>query len=586
MISFKNKHSIGAGCLALSAALALTLTSCTDWDDHYDANTSILDTQNATLWENIERNQDLSQFAALLKKTEFDEVLGASQTYTVWAPVNGSFDYDALSAAANDKVLKEFVQNHVARNNYTVSGSVDERVFMLNEKMMHFDGNGSYTIQGIGLDKVNLASSNGVIHTVKQRIPFLANIYESLNSDEFAIDSISDFFHSFDERVLNEQRSVPGPIVDGEETYLDSIFDEDNDLYTRYRAFVNREDSNYTMVVPTNEAWAKAKAAITKLYHYVPSFEYVENTVGANPKKVNTIKLKDTAYLTDSMSNLVLTRGLFFNNNLYDNKRLNNLQEGTRLICDSLYSTTGMKIFSEDAAALFENAHRVDKSNGAIWVTDSLQMKPWTEWNPEIRLECEMSSKLSGYNYVAGEPNSIYVSEGARNSAVAGKLSNLRFMEAQASASNTNPELDYYLPDVRSTEYSVYIVFVPGNINNENYDPKPNYVRVTMGYTDANGKSKEERFTNPVDGSQYFTNDSSKIDTVYIGDFTFPIAFVGTGSGSQEYCPYLRIQSNVTTRLRDLYDRTLRIDCIIMRPKELDDYRKAFPGYKYDEGLY
>ena len=140
-----NKHSIGAGCLALSAALALTLTSCTDWDDHYDANTSILDTQNATLWENIERNQDLSQFAALLKKTEFDEVLGASQTYTVWAPVNGSFDYDALSAAANDKVLKEFVQNHVARNNYTVSGSVDERVFMLSN-----DVKGVYFLSNYG----------------------------------------------------------------------------------------------------------------------------------------------------------------------------------------------------------------------------------------------------------------------------------------------------------------------------------------------------------------------------------------------------------------------------------------------------
>lgn len=587
MISFKNKYHGRAGWLCYGMAMALTLTACADWDDHYDANTAIVDTQNATLWENIANDPNLSQFASLLKKTEYDKILSASQTYTVWAPLNGTFDYDALSVASNDKVIKEFVQNHIARSNYTVSGKVDEKVFMLNEKLMLFGGNGSYTIQNVGLDKVNVASSNGVLHTVSQRIPFLANIYESLNNEEYALDSISEFYHSYDEKVLNEQRSVAGPIVDGEETYLDSIFDEDNDLYTRYRAYINREDSNYTMVVPTNEAWAKARAAITKLYHYAPSFEYVENTVGANTRKVNTIKLKDTAYLTDSMSNLVLTRGLFFNNNLYDNKRLNTLQDGETLQCDSLYSTTGMKIFTEDAAHLLENAHRVDKSNGAIWVVDSLRMHPWTIWNPEIKIEGELMSLISGYNYVAGSPEMVWVTEGSRNPAVPGRLSLSRYMEAQPSALNTNPEVDYYLPGVRSTEYSLYVVFVPGNIENANYEPKPNYVRIKIGYADANGKEQETAFLrNPVDGSQYFTNDSSKIDTVYIGDFTFPVAYAGTGSDSQEYSPYVRIQSNVGSKQRESYDRTLRIDCIILRPKELDLYRNEHPEYKYDEGIY
>jgi len=61
--------------------------SCSDWDDHYEADNTILDSQQATLWENISKNANLSQFASLLKKAGYDEVLNASQTYTVWLPL-------------------------------------------------------------------------------------------------------------------------------------------------------------------------------------------------------------------------------------------------------------------------------------------------------------------------------------------------------------------------------------------------------------------------------------------------------------------------------------------------------------------
>lgn len=73
---------------------------------------------------------------------------------------------------------------------------------------------------------------------------------------------------------------------------------------------------------------------------------------------------------------------------------------------------------------------------------------------------------------------------------------------------------------------------------------------------------------------------------MFIGNVTFPIAYVGTGSSQQEYYPYLRVRSNVTNALSSQYDRTLRIDKIILRPRELDDYLKAHPDYKYDDGTY
>lgn len=564
---------------SLCCGSAAFITACTDWDDHYDANTALLDTQQATLWENIQKNDNLSQFASLLKATGYDAILDASQTYTVWAPVNGSFDYETLSAMSSDRLKKEFVENHIARNNYPVSGTVNQRVYTLNEKMMQFGGTGSYNIQGVGIERANLASGNGTIHTLNGKIPFVQNIYESLNNYDFPIDSVSNFFHSYDVKKLSEYKSVQGPTVNGEITYLDSIFDEHNDLYNRYNAYINREDSNYSMIVPTNEAWIKAKAKITEYFHYLPSFEFMENTSTGSDKKKVTVNIKDVKYLQDSIVNLMLTGYLFYNNNLYDNKKLNTLKTGETLSCDSLYGTTRAKLFSEDAARLFENTQRVDKSNGAIWVTDSLRMFPWTVWNPELIIQAENSNIQSSYVNVADMPERVYVAPGTQNPDVTGHISNNSYIEIQPISSSTNPGIVFYLPGVRSTTYSMYIVVVPAIITSANRENKPNRISVSLGYADASGKNEDNDRKWTLEST--FSNDTTKIDTIYLGDFTFPMAYIGTGS----YYPYMRVNSSVTSRERQNFDRTLRIDCIILRPKEFDDYLKQHPDYKYDKGL-
>ena len=556
------------------------LVACSEWDDHYESDSSILNSQQATLWENIQANENLSQFASLLKKTGFDILLDASQTYTVWAPLNGSFDYETMSSLGNERLQKEFVENHIARNNYPASGPVDERIFTLNEKLMRFSGSGNYIMQGIDVDHANLASSNGVIHTLKGKIPFMQNIYQSLNANDYPIDSVAAYFHSYDVKKLNERKSVQGPTLNGEITYLDSIFDEHNDLFTRYLAYINREDSNYSMIVPTNEAWRKAKEEVSKYFNFLPSFEFMENTSADQAKKVR-INIKDVAYLKDSVVNMVLMSDLFYNNNLYDNKKLGSLKTGQTLKCDSLYGTTGSKIFAEDAARLFENVQRIEKSNGCVWITDSLRMRSWTTWNPEIIVQAENTNMLASTVSVADQPDRTYIVSGTQNPEVSGHVSNNTFITVQPISASTNPGVVFYLPDVRSTTYSIYMVMVPANIVNANVDKLlPNRFKVTMGYADEKGNNDDKN--NKWVAESTFTTDSSKIDTLYLGDFTFPMAYAGTGN----YYPYLRVNSAVTSRERANYDRTLRIDCIILRPKELDNYLKEHPDYKYDNGDY
>lgn len=564
--------------------------SCSDWTDHYDADTALTDTQHATLWENISQDGNLSQFASLLKNTGYDEVLSASQTYTVWAPMNGSFDYEAVAELTNDRLQKEFVENHIARNNYPASGLMDERLYTLNEKMMNFssqyplgqDAGIGYAIQGISLAQPSVASGNGTLHALKGRIPFVQNIYESLNSYDYPIDCISQFFHSYDVRKLNEQKSVQGPTLNGEVTYLDSIFDESNDLFNRYYAYIHREDSNYSMVVPTDEAWQRARRTVEQYYQYLPTFEFMENTSTGSDKKSVMVTLKDVNYLQDSIVNMMLTSSLFFNNNIYDNKKLKTY-DGTGLLrCDSLYGTLGVKMYADDAARLFENTTRLEKSNGAVWLTDdSLRMRTWTVWNPELRLQAETRNMLaSTVNVYNNEPQRQYVAPGSQNPLVTGHLSANAYMEAQPVSSSTNPGVVFYLPGVRSTTYSIYMVMVPAIITNPNNPAKPNRFTVSMGYAGTTGKNEDNARDWTVESA--FVNDSLQIDTVYLGDFTFPMAYFATGN----YYPYMRVNSAVTSRERNNYDRTLRIDCIILRPKELDDYLKQHPDYKYDTGVY
>ena len=78
---------------------------------------------------------------------------------------------------------------------------------MLNEKKMSFDGASDYSIQGVKLAIPNLSScSNGTLHAVDGKVPFLSSIYESLNNYDYELDSISAFIKSYDEKKIDEKK--------------------------------------------------------------------------------------------------------------------------------------------------------------------------------------------------------------------------------------------------------------------------------------------------------------------------------------------------------------------------------------------
>ena len=555
-------------------AVGVFMVACSDWDDHYDADVTAIGTASSNLWENISTNAELSQFATLLQKTGYDQVLAESQTYTVWAPKDNTFDFNYYNSLSTDKLLREFILNHISRYNYAVADEKTPTIYMLNEKAMNFTQG---QISGVGIANT-LGTSNGVLQMLDGQLPFLYNIYESLEPGEFAIDSISDYYHGYDIKVLNELKSVQGPVVDGQITYLDSVFDESNRLYTLYYAYINREDSNYTMIIPTNEAWTKAKESISQYYNYVDKFTFKETAVSTGEKDAE-VEI-NAPYLRDSMMNYMIVKDLFYNNNLYDHEALKSLPSGSTLQVDSLVSTSFSKIYREDAANLFSGLTRVNRSNGAVFVADSLRMRTWTSWNPMIKVEAESSTYVldKNINRATGYPTSV--TSGTQNPAVQGEVSNNRYLYLDPASATAAPEINIYLPNVRSTTYNIYCVFVPEHITNtylSEDELKPTKWVANIGYNDETGAAK--KLYTSASGGITIENDPTKIDTVFVTEFTFPIAYVGTG----EYYPYLRLTSRLRSSERTKYTNAMRLDCVLLIPKEMDEYIKAHPDYKYDD---
>jgi uncharacterized surface protein with fasciclin (FAS1) repeats len=571
-------HKIFAILAPLTLGGVGLFVSCSDWDDHFDADTSVTDSQRSSILANIQQNADLSQFADLLEKTGYSSMLDQAQTYTVWAPKNNSFDYDALMAESDDDVKRQFVENHIARNNYPASGQVSERIYMLNKKVMNFSSTADgYAMQDVQLQLPSIGGNNGTIHLLDGKIPYLPNIYESLNNKEFKIDSIADYFHAYDTLMLDENKSVKGPAVDGEITYLDAIYTEQNDLYRFYHAYINREDSSYSMLVPTNTAWEKAKQRISPFFQYSKELRirnFISNGTSWE-KKDTIIKVADAARLQDSIANTWLLNNLFFNNRLYDNGKLLSLQDGGTLTADSLVTTLGWIYSAAASQQMFAGAQRVDKSNGTIFVVDELIQPNWIGLCPPIKVEAENDNRLVCYENTEEnrKPTRQRVTSANQNDLVKGTVSDGYYLNIPPYSNNSDQKVTFTLPNVRSATYHAYAVVVPKHITDINHyipvtDLKPNRLRVYIGYSNINATSKileiKEQQMRSVTDKAYFETDPTKIDTLDLGEVTFPMCYSGLGS----YYPFIRIETNS----RNTHDRTLRLDCIMLVPKDLMDF--------------
>ena len=588
MIHFKKIYPVLCGAITV-----IGLGACSDFDDYNKEVADVTTAANQTLWENISQNKQLSNFAALLQKAGFDDELNTTHYYTVWAPLNDTYDATALQQMDTKMLLNHFIKNHIADYGHGASGATQEHVLMLNNKSYDFVGTTAYTFDDLTVEKANMPNSNGLLHTLRGQAVYYPNLYEfitdSLLSGGKDIDSLRQYFLKAEVNELDKERSIPGSIVDGKPTYIDSVIVTHNDLWARDRlnAHIEREDSSFTFLMPTNSAWNQLYEKVKSYYKY-PSKIAGQNFVNNNATNIS--ESIDGAYMQDSIAMHFISRYLIYSNNDGYNKWL--VGKPTALGTDTLRNTKGDKL-SNPADLLAHRVETLKMSNGVGCIVDEIAVLPEETFAPEIFVR---GTSFNNRARVALGTASVVDVEEVDDTKIDLSEENdptkYSYLVVEATGFN-KPELTYYIPNVLSTTYDIYCIFVPENVDKNKADVEtlPNRVIFTMSYCDENGNLKEqvfldeseenissfmERFTNVRDNAtnrttiRSFSNDPSKVDTLYVGEFTFPACYYGQNSQDKHYCPNIKISTPFSPFYANVlaaYARELRIGGFILKPR-------------------
>ncbi len=590
------------------------LTSCTDFDDYNKVEADALTASaNQTLWENISKSDNLKDFAALVKAAGFDQELNTTHYYTVWAPLDGTYDAARLRALGNEALLNQFVKNHIAEYSHGATGTIDERILMLNKKSYDFNGTGSYKFDGVAITKSNLPSSNGLLHILDGQAAYYPNIYEyvtdSLLSGDANIDSLRNFYLKYQQSYLDTEASHAGSIVNGMQTYIDSVIVTYNSMWAGLNAYTTQEDSAYTFLLPTNKAWNAAYDRIKSYYNYIATTK--GQTFNGTTASEASLTI-DPAYWQDSLATSYLVRYLAYSNNDGYNQWL----EGTPsyLGSDTLRTTLRAKL-SNPRDLLAQAVEKKTMSNGFGYIVDSLAILPWETYCPErFYSASSQSNRARVYQGNAQtvrvdypDPSKVDVTYRRRGSSSINNGS-YNYLWVEPTGGSSKPELNIYLRNVLSTTYDIYCIFVPENVDmtKPNAETRPNRVIFTLNYCDENGKLQNKEFRNETPENEQavldaiaqwkeqnpgvsasapdaktkaaFSNDVTKVDTVYVGEFTFPVSYYGLSTDNDTYCPNIKISSpfNVFNKaLMGIYNRELRIGGFLLVPKELDELENA-----------
>lgn len=600
--------------IAVVACSALVAASCTDYLDYNTVPEATDPAADKTLWENISENEKLTDFAAVLKRLGYDEVLNASHTYTVWAPQNGSFSAEELSQMDSTKVERQFLKNAIADYAHRETDINDTIVYMLNGKLVKFSNKNTDMLAFDGKDILpnaanpavfNYPSTNGLLYITSEPATFRYNGYEYLRESEDMPSMMGAYVEHYESRELDEINSVKGAIIDGVQHYDDSVIIVSNVLTDRMlRAQLNNEDSLYTVLIPTDEAWNRAYGKIISYYNYVDKIPYQDlssNQVGLTPgaswnsKMKKLINLMDAslgktevvltaapagaeisetgAYWSDSIAKLLLTNNFVFSEKGKFNTKF---QTGKSFKeSDSIFSTTGNWL--SNPTMLDELTEEViPLSNGHARIIQDYPFDPEETYAPIIKSR-NVARVITATGYKSTnesidrtllDPNMCVLDDEDETA--------LRYVKTNVPDFSTAlSEFNFYIDGVLSTTYDVSMVLVPACIEEPDMpesERKPYSLYVDINYADyENGALTlvTKRFDGEtlVSGNSAlrkvdpFTGGKDKVDTIKLGRVTFPVCYAGTAAK-----PNIKVMYPFNMMMDKSCERNLRIANIIFEP--------------------
>lgn len=532
------KQFLLAGCVCCCATTVLT--ACSDWNDHYEGAADAA--EGATLWEQLKANPQLSDFCDVLEQTKvyrmhkktpvsYADLLNGGQSFTVLAPVNGTFNKDSLlqlvrTVVGDSAVEKSFVQNHLTRS--LVSSTPDaSKMLMLNMKNMMM-ANGM--VDDTPVTVANTKSSNGILHVMQHALPYKHNILEIL-CDHSQLKDIGANIRSFNEDIFDPTSSVSNGVIDGVPIYVDSVVYERNRLLENI-GLLDAEDSTYLVVVPTTDGWKKVYNETAQYFNYDNSIEKRDSL-----QQYYTMR----ALLEDAVFNMT------------DQKSPNDSLISVPYIHTTQSFEKGKKVYHvfqkpfEEGGILY-GAQKVQCSNGWVYTTPEWSFKPTDTFFKEIRTEGESTWMITQ------ERDCSYNSRRQ----LADSISSGSYLQIIPRTGTSNWELTFRISNTLSGDYDICAVILPQSVAGLS-STKPCKFKAAINYVDENNTPQSFNC-----GNTQFESDPSRVDTIVVAEaFHFPTC----NFDQNEVKVTLKLQCSILARETSRYSREMYLDCIYLRPR-------------------
>ena len=147
-----------------------------------------------------------------------------------------------------------------------------------------------------------------------------------------------------------------------------------------------------------------------------------------------------------------------------------------------------------------------------------------------------------------------------------GQISNNRFVEFEPLKTTVQHSVTFNITDVLSNVgYDIYLVTAPALANDSNataIQSLPTILNVYLGYHNKEGVKQEKELARQIETKGDVVNYMLLAE-----DFKFPVASYGLNEDEPQVT--LRLETNVRPRAVNVtHTRTMRIDCIILKPHE------------------
>lgn len=554
------KHTLQTGTFAVVGLLAFS--SCSDsWDEHYDSAASV--NYSGTTWEYLQSQDNLSDFVKVVEATGYDDLLKSSQVFTVLAPENGSFNCDSLlQVIANgnkDGVITRFVENHILR--YSVSiNNTEKSAKLLNDKYVEIGTLANPTVGSTTAVQQNVTCTNGVLQVLDGSLQYYPNLYEWLqmdyddyvqaNGEDDSLVSLFSFLRKYDDDELDISRSVArGVDSAGNTVYVDSVMNRRNTALVSLNAYLYREDSNYVALLPSNDAYQRRVEQIKPFCVLNKSY---------NPDQT----VLDS--LSDYLANMYASWDLFYNMNV--NTHTNDSVVSSNYSSSTWEENVFYHPYAEDG--IFSGVTEADKeecSNGQIYRVSEY---PYTIYDSFVRkLTCEAE-----YDVQSGDKWTSTTSTSWSNmSSTADSVSGSGYLYITPNTSTRQTQIAVELPGYFATTYDIYLRVLPQTVRSDADASSilPCRFRANLYERKSDGEMEEKSATyqfKTADGSRNFETNAYRVDTVYLGRYTFANCYRETTTTGA----YLQLESYVTTSQRSNYTKEMLLDCIIMIPVKED----------------